>query len=323
METVRWGIIGLGGIANEFAAVFEADRAEIVAAASRSLQKAQDFAEKYNIPKAYGNYGAMLHDPDVDAVYIATPNTYHISVIKQALKQGKHVLCEKAMVVNQKELDEAMALAKENNVVLAEAMTIYHMPLFKKIKEFIDSGELGEVKMVHALFGSLKDPDPTNRFFSKELGGGALLDVGVYALSFVRYFLNSQPTDIQTVANMYSTGVDEQASVIMKNKEEEIGTVSMSFRSKMPKMGVIVCEEGYITVADYPRASQATLTRPDGSTETITAGDTKEGLNYEIQAFTRTLLTGEDETSFNLTKDVTSIMNTLSKEWGMDLSLEQ
>lgn len=323
MEKVRWGIIGLGSIANSFASVFEAENAELIAAASRSLQKAQEFTKKYNIPKAYGNYGALIHDPDVDAVYIATPNTHHISVIKRALEAGKHVFCEKAMFVNQKELDEAVALAEENNVFLAEAMTIYHMPLYKKLKQLIEDGALGKVKMVHALFGSLKDPDPSNRFFSKELGGGALLDVGVYALSFVRYFLSSQPHNIKTVANMYPTGVDEQSSVLLKNKDDEIGTVSMAFRSKMPKMGLIVGEEGYITVNDYPRASQAILTRPDGSTETISEGSTSEGLNYEIQAFTRTILTGKDETFFHLTKDVTQIMDTLSKEWGMDLSLDE
>ena len=186
---------------------FKSDNAGLIAVASRTLQKAQDFASEYNVPKAYGHYEALCFDPDIDIVYLATPNSHHAENIKMVLNAGKHVLCEKAIVMNAAQLAEVMELAEEKNLIVAEAMTIYHMPLFKQLKSRIQTGEFGELKMVNAMFGSLKDSDPSMRFFNKELGGGALLDIGVYALSFVRYFLSSQPTDLQTMVNLYGTGV--------------------------------------------------------------------------------------------------------------------
>lgn len=323
MDKVKWGIIGLGTIANEFASVFESEQAELVAVASRSLQKAQQFAKKHQVPKAYGNYGALLFDPDIDVVYIATPNSYHFQGVKDALNQGKHVLCEKALFVNQAEFDEAAALAEEKGLILAEAMTIYHMPLLKTIKEEVEKGAIGKVRMIQASFGIVPKLDAGNRFFNPKLGGGALFDIGVYALTFVRYFMSSQPTDIKSIVNLYETGVDEQAAVILKNEDQEIGTVSMSFRGPLPQVGVISGEEGHIVLENYPRPSKATLTRLDGSTETFTDADRNwnRALLFEMEAMSESILTGKNQMSFHLSKDVMALMDALAAEWGMDVSL--
>lgn len=319
-KKVRWGIIGLGGIAHEFASQFvefKPENAELVAVASRSLQKADDFASDYSIPKAYGSYEAICHDPDIDVIYLATPNSHHAANMKMIIQAGKHVLCEKAITMNKEELDEVLTLSKEKGVFVAEAMTIYHMPLFKELKARIASGEFGSLKMVNAYFGSLKPADPTNRFFSKELGGGALLDIGVYALSFVQYFLNSEPESLKTLAQLFETGVDEMSTIQYKTKEETLGNVSLSFRGKMPKQGVIVCEDAYITVMNYPRADQAVITYPDGNTETLTAGQSAKGLFYEIADISQTILGGEDLLSLNHTIAVNKIMDTVANEWGL------
>ncbi|GEL67527.1 Gfo/Idh/MocA family protein [Marinilactibacillus psychrotolerans] len=320
MSTTKWGIIGLGEIAHNFADSFKSDNAELIAVASRTLQKAQDFASEYNVPKAYGHYEALCFDPDIDIVYLATPNSHHAENIKMALNAGKHILCEKAIVMNAAQLAEVMELAEEKNLIVAEAMTIYHMPLFKQLKSRIQTGEFGELKMVNAMFGSLKDSDPSMRFFNKELGGGALLDIGVYALSFVRYFLSSQPTDLQTMVNLYETGVDEMSTIQLKNSQNELSTVSLSFRGKMPKQGVIVCENAFITVLDYPRADKAIITYPDGATEIVEDGSSAFALSYEVQDLSDTILNKENKTYIELTKDVTDLMDQSAKAWGMDLT---
>lgn len=317
MKKIQWGIMGLGSIANELASGFQSENAELLAAASRNLNKAHEFAEKHGIPKAYGRYEEMLLDPDIDAVYIATPNSYHAEHILKCLRFGKHVLCEKAITMNGKQLEEAVQLAKEKNLILTEAMTIYHMPLYGTLKEMITSGKLGKLKMIQASFGSLKDPDPTNRFFSKALAGGALLDIGIYALSFARFFLSSQPNEILTTMNFYETGVDEQSAIILKNEDLEIGVISLAFRSKMPKVGVVALEKGYITVTDYPRASQATITYPDGTTETIKAGDSEKALSYEINAMSENILQQKNNPNLQLTQDVMHLMDNLQEQWGL------
>ncbi|WP_027107946.1 Gfo/Idh/MocA family protein [Lacticigenium naphthae] len=320
MRKIKWGIIGLGDIAHSFAENFSVENAELVAVGSRNLQKAQDFAEKHAIPKAYGSYEGCFYDPDIDVIYIATPNSFHYEHILAALKQKKHVFSEKAMMVNYSEFTEAINCAKENNVLLAEAMTIYHMPLYQLLKKKIQQNDFGKLKMVHALFGSYKPADENNRFFNPDLGGGALLDIGVYALSFIRYFMSSNPDILSTTVDLYPTGVDEQSSTLLKNKENEVGTLSLSFRAKMPKQGVIVCEDAYITITDYPRADKATITYSNGKSETITAGDTKEAMKYEIQAFTDAVANDSSGPYMDLTEDVTKIMDTLSREWDMNLS---
>lgn len=317
MKKIQWGIIGLGSIANELASSFQSENAELLAAASRNLDKANAFAQKYGIPKAYGRYQEMLLDPDIDAIYIATPNSHHADHILKSLRAGKHVLCEKAITMNSEQLEEAVQLAQEKNLLLAEAMTIYHMPLYQKLKELIISGELGKLKMIQVSFGSLKDSDPTNRFFSKELAGGALLDIGIYALSFARFFLSSQPNEILTTVNFYETGVDEQSAIILKNENQEMSVVSLAFRAKMPKVGVVVLENGYITVTDYPRANQATITYPDGQTEIVESGDSKNALNYEITTASENILQAKENVNLELSRDVMKIMDNLREQWGL------
>lgn len=154
--------------------------------------KGSEFANKYKIEKVYDSIDEVFEDENVDIIYISTPHNTHIEYLRKALKNGKNVICEKSITLNSKELDEAINLAKENNVVLAEAMTIYHMPIYKKLNEIISSGKLGELRLIQMNFGSYKPYDMNNRFFNRNLAGGAMLDIGVYAISFVRWFMTSK-----------------------------------------------------------------------------------------------------------------------------------
>ena len=315
---IKWGIIGLGDIANEFAISFESDKADLVAVASRSLDKAQLFAEKHNIPKAYGNYNEIYEDEDIDVVYVATPNSVHAENMIDILNAGKHILCEKAITMNAKELDTVLDLAEKKKLIVAEAMTIFHMPVYKQIKERVKSGEFGTLKMATSYFGSLKEDDPTNRFFNPDLGGGALLDIGVYALSFVQYFLEADIDEFTTIVKPFETGVDEMSTISYSTTEGTLASVTLSFRGKLPKQGVVVCENAYITFMNYPRADEAVITYPDGELEVVRAGDTACGLTYEVENISEMLLTGEDLSEIEITKRVNKIMDKTARAWGMD-----
>lgn len=322
MKKLNWGIIGLGSIATSFTTDFVAEDAKIYAVGSRTIEKAEQFAKEHGIEKAYGSYDELLDDPAIDVVYIATPHSHHADLIMKSLEKNKHVLCEKAIVMNLKQLEVAMELASKKQLVLAEAMTIYHMPLYQELKKRAADGSLGKLKMIQVSFGSLKEADPTNRFFNKNIAGGALLDIGTYALSFARFFLSSQPKEVLTTVNFFETGVDEQAGIILKNDENEMATIAITFRAKMPKQGIVAFEKGYFTVNDFPRADEATFTHSDGSVEQIQVGDTNQALNYEASHFNDMVRTKKDTSSLNLTHDVMEIMDTLREKWGLHFDFE-
>ncbi|EOD6225721.1 Gfo/Idh/MocA family protein [Enterococcus hirae] len=315
MKKYQWGIIGLGNIAHEFAEHFDQETSELAAVASRTIDKAEAFAQRYHIPKAYGSYQEMLNDQEIDIIYIAVPNRQHSQHIMEALAANKHVLCEKAITMNKKELTEAMKLAEEKNLVLAEAMTIFNMPLYQQLRSLIDTNKLGALKMIQAPFGSYKDPDPTNRFFNPELAGGALLDIGTYAVSFARFFLSSQPEVIASTMVPFETGVDEQSVTILRNKENELATISLTFQAKMPKVGIVAFEEGYITITDYPRADRAEIIFNDGTKEWIESGNTAQAMNYEIENMVKTIKGELPNRSLFLTHDVIEILDGMQKLW--------
>ncbi|EOS7904470.1 Gfo/Idh/MocA family oxidoreductase [Enterococcus hirae] len=315
MKKYQWGIIGLGNIAHEFAEHFDQETSELAAVASRTIDKAEAFAQRYHIPKAYGSYQELLNDQEIDIIYIAVPNRQHSQHIMEALAANKHVLCEKAITMNKKELTEAMKLAEEKNLVLAEAMTIFNMPLYQQLRSLIDTNKLGALKMIQAPFGSYKDPDPTNRFFNPELAGGALLDIGTYAVSFARFFLSSQPEVIASTMVPFETGVDEQSVTILRNKENELATISLTFQAKMPKVGIVAFEEGYITITDYPRADRAEIIFNDGTKEWIESGSTAQAMNYEIENMVKTIKGELPNRSLFLTHDVIEILDGMQKLW--------
>lgn len=318
MKKLNWGIIGSGVIANEMAQALLDVNGEIYAVGHRDMNKAIDFAMKYKIKNAYGSVEELLNDPDVDVVYIATPHNSHYEIMKQAVAVKKHVLCEKAITVNDRQLEEIVALAKKNNVVVQEAMTIFHMPLYKKLKEMVAAGVIGNVKMIQVNFGSCKEYDVNNRFFSKELAGGALLDIGVYATSFARYFLSSKPNVVITTADYFETGVDEQSGIIMKNQDGQMVVMALTMRAKQPKRGVISGELGYIEINNYPRSNQATMTyTKDGHQEVIECGDDKQGLQYEVIDMQDYIINNLGEYELQLTRDVSSLLSQIRTQWGM------
>lgn len=291
-------------------------------AASRP-ESAQRFADTHGVTRAYGSYEEMLSDPEIDIIYIATPHNLHYDNIKQALEEGKHVLCEKAITVNGSQLEELASLAGQKNLVLMEAMTIYHMPLYKRLREIAESGAIGPVKMIQVNFGSCKEYDVKNRFFSKELAGGALLDIGVYAAAFARYFLTERPDQVLTMTKYFETGVDEQSGIILKNSRDEMAVMALTMRAKQPKRGVIAGEDGYIEVSDYPRAEKATITyTKDGRTEELVLGERNRALEYEVLDMQASIENQNPEETLAYSRDVMNLLTEVRRQWGMTYPFE-
>lgn len=324
MKEIHWAVLGTGTIANEMARALERAGRHFYAVCARSPEKAAAFGKLYGVTRVYTDFGALLSDPEVDAVYIATPHNTHYPYIKMALERGKHVLAEKAITLNDRELGEVMVLAEEKGLVLAEAMTIYHMPLYKQLRAYLDSGALGRVNLVTMNFGSFKEYDGKNRFFNRDLAGGAMLDIGVYALSFLRFFLDEQPDTLLSRVKTASTGVDEQAALLLANPLGQMATVMLSLRSKQPKRGMVSCEKGYIEIMEYPRATEATITWAEsGKTEILRAGESAEALAYEINDM-EAAIAGDTGRMFpELTRDVMEMMTHFRRDWGVTYPEEE
>lgn len=318
MKSYNWATLGCGVIANELAAAMEKRGQKLYSVANRTHQKAVEFAKKYGIETVYNNIDELFGDENVDIIYISTPHNTHISYLRKALRAKKHVLCEKSITLNSDELAEAIQLARENNVILAEAMTIYHMPIYKELHRKISTGELGELRLIQMNFGSYKEYNMSNRFFNRNLAGGAMLDIGVYVLSFIRWFMTSCPNQVLSQVKYAETGVDEQASILLKNKEEEMATVILSLHAKQPKRGTIAFDKGYIEIYQYPRGEKAVITyTEDSHTETVCQGETKNALLYEVEDMEKAVDGDYSLMHLDYTEDVMNIMTDIRKQWGM------
>ncbi len=324
MQEITWAVLGTGVIANEMAAALKKKGKNIYAVGNRTYYKAVAFADKYGIEKVYEDYNDMFSDPEVDVIYITTPHNTHMGFMKKAIANGKHILVEKSITLNGSELDEVITLAKEKGVIIGEAMTIYHMPIYKKLREILDSGKLGKVNLITMNFGSFKEYDMNNRFFNKNLAGGAMLDIGVYALSFIRWFMDEKPTRLLSQVKPAPTGVDEQAGLLLMNEEGQMASVMLSLHSKQPKRGMISCEKGYIEIMEYPRAWEAALTYAEsGETEVIREGENADALAYELADMERAISGDAECMRLEYTKDVMDMMTAFRNEWGFKYPEEE
>ena len=328
-KELRWAVLGTGVIANEMAQALEQMGKSLYAVGNRTHEKAVAFAEKYHVTKVYDDFHEMFTDPEIDIIYITTPHNTHIEFLRQALANGKHVLCEKSITLNSDELNEALQIAEEHHVILAEAMTIWHMPLYKELWEIVSSGELGKVQMIQLNFGSYKEYDMNNRFFNRNLAGGAMLDIGVYALSLIRWFFAETANQVLSQVKYAPTGVDEQAGILLMNPAGEMATVTLSLHAKQPKRATIAFDKGYIEIFEYPRAMEATITYTgDGHKETISAGETADALSYEVADMEAAVCSGDLSTieslmHLNYSQDVMHIMTEIRNNWGMKYPEEE
>lgn len=318
-KNLNWAVLGTGVIANQMAEALQKMGKKLYAVGNRTHQKAVDFAAKYGVQKVYDQIDDMFTDEAVDIIYITSPHNTHYGFMKKALEHGKHLFVEKSITLNSRELDEMIELAGAKQLVLAEAMTIWHMPLYKKLWEIVRSGRLGRVQMITMNFGSFKEYNMKNRFFNMDLAGGAMLDIGVYALSIVRSFMEEKPEDIVSQWQASPSGSDEMATMLLKNGLGQMATVALSMHSKQPKRAMISCEKGYIEIMEYPRADKAVIVDAEsGVKEPVEAGETANALYYEMLDMEAAVKSGDaSHMKLEYSRDVMEIMTRMRKSWNM------
>ncbi len=243
----NWGIIGPGRIAHKFAKDLQRlPNAKLHAVASRDYERAKNFATAYDIPYIYGSYEAMLAEcPDLDVIYVATPHVGHLAATLLCLERGVAVLCEKPLAMNAQEVEMMVACAKKNQTFLMEAMWSRFLPTILKVLKIIELGTIGAIKTVQSDFGFYTDFNPENRIFNKNLGGGSLLDVGIYPI-FLSYLLLGKPKNILAKATFTTTGVDETMAAIFSYDHHQMAIIHSSVIGKTPTEGFIYGEKGMI-----------------------------------------------------------------------------
>ena len=317
---LRWAVIGCGVIANQMAQSLALAGRKLVGVANRTPAKAKAFAAQYGVEKVYDSFEALYADPEIDAVYITTPHNTHIGYLRSALSAGKHVLCEKAITLNSAELDEARAIAREHGVVLMDATTILHMPLYVELLRRAHSGEFGQLRLAQVNFGSFHGyEDASNRFWNRNLAGGAMLDIGVYALTVARMFMESQPTEVVSLANRFNTGVDEESGFVTRNAEGQLGVFSLTMHAKQPKRADLCFDNAYIEITNYPRADCAEIVwTADGRRETVEAGVEAYALCYEMADLEAAVAGDESKRALlDTAADVMELMTRLRADWGV------
>lgn len=225
----NWGILGPGNIAHKFAeALAVVDKAKLFAVGSRALERAEKFANQYGAERWYGNYDEMFKDDDIDIVYIATPNNSHYELSRKCLENGKHVLCEKPIALNSHQFEEVKKIAREKRLFYMDALWTRFLPHIKRILEIKEEGILGEIKNLRADFGFKAEYDPAHRIFNPALGGGALLDIGIYPV-FLSLIILGYPDEIEVVSVKAPSGVDESDGISLKYANGEIASLSCTF----------------------------------------------------------------------------------------------
>ena len=316
---LRWAVVGCGVIANQMAESLALAGRSLAGVQNRTRAKAEAFAAAHGVGRVYGTFEELCADPDIDAVYVTTPHNTHIRYLRGALAAGKHVLCEKSITLNSAELDEARALADANGVVLMDATTILHMPLYRELLARARAGEFGRMNLAQVNFGSSKPYDPKTRFYNRELAGGAMLDIGVYALSIMRLFMASAPTEVVSLGNTCETGVDVAGGLVCRNAEGQLGVISLTIHSKQPKRAVISFDECYIEVDQYPRADRATIVwTADGRREAVCSGTEAYALCYEMADLERAVAGDAQAASLiGYAADVMRVMTDARAAWGV------
>ena len=316
---LRWGVLGAGGIARVFARqVPTLSSGRVVAVGSRDLVRARAFADEHGIPRAHGGYADLVADPDVDAVYVATPHSEHREHAQLAIAAGKHVLVEKAFTRNAAEAQEVFAAARERGVFVMEAMWTRFLPHMVAIRDLVRRGAIGEVVSVHADHGQRLDHDPDGRLLNPALAGGALLDLGVYPISFAHDLLGT-PDAVLASGALADTDVDGQETVLLRYGSRALAVCSATLWARTPCRAAISGAEGMIEV-EGPFYGPTTFTVTRGDERTTVRPRHDGGFQYEAAEVARCVAAGrlESETlPWAETVDVLETMDEVRRQVGV------
>lgn len=296
MRTIKWGIMGLGRIAHKFAIDLPfVEDAELVAVASRSIDKARGFADKFKVPHAFGSYEELVNFPDLDVVYIATPHSEHARCSILCLTHGVGVLCEKPFAMNAQEVSDMIVQARKSDCFLMEAMWSRFMPGIMKAKELVDSGAIGDVRIIQADFGFPAVFDPSHRVFKRSLGGGALLDIGIYP-AFLSLLILGYPDKILASSSFGSTEVDESTSILYQYEQSAQAVLHCTFLANTRTEAFIYGTRGHIHIKGrFHETKEIVWVREDGSSTHFPFDRETIGYNFEVEEVVRCLQAGKKE----------------------------
>ncbi|MGO2470241.1 MAG: Gfo/Idh/MocA family protein [Microbacterium gubbeenense] len=291
--TLRWGILATGGIARKFTSDLITAGLTVAAAGSRTQESADRFAGEFGIPAAHGSYAALAEDPGVDAIYIATPHPQHVEAARLALAGGKHVLIEKPITLTGFEAAEIRDLAEARGLVAMEAMWTRYVPMMARIREILAAGTIGEVRTVSADHTQSISTDPAHRLNALELGGGALLDLGIYPISFVWDVLGA-PATIQASGRIGETGADTEVATVMTHASGAVSTTMSSSRGAGPNTAHIVGSRARIDIdRTWYNQTTFTVTSSDGSViERYEEAIDGRGMQFQALALENAVATG-------------------------------
>ncbi|MCX6168939.1 MAG: Gfo/Idh/MocA family oxidoreductase [Ignavibacteriales bacterium] len=321
MKKIKWGFLGTGRIAHKLAdAIKVVDSTELYAIGSRNKESAIKFAEEYNVPKAYSSYEEVMKDPDVDVIYIATPHNLHFENTMAALENNKHVLCEKPLGVNLKEVQKMVNKAKEKNLFLMEGLWSRFLPNIIKTKELVDSGEIGTVKFLRADFAFKSLNGPEHRQFNIDLCGGTLLDIGIYNV-FLSLLILGKPKSFIASAGLSPQGGDNTCSCTFKYDNDTLAVLFSSFLVNIPTTVEIHGGKGKIFLEHlWFCPGNVKIIYDDGSEKTFKFDLRGNGYEYEVEEVVRCIQAGKTQSdlmSWDKSIELISMLDAIRKECGI------
>lgn len=319
---IKWGILGTGRIAHTFVTALRVvPDSEVYAVGSRTMETALKFASEFSVPKAYGSYEELVTDPDIDVIYIATPHSFHLENALLALNHNKHVLCEKPMGVNSREENIMIEKAKEKNLFLMEALWSRFLPNIIKTKELVDSGEIGEVKLLTAFFSIKSENGPEHRHFNIDLCGGAILDIGIYNI-FLSLLLLGEPKSFSAAAGLSNQGVDNSSSYTFQYHKDTLAVMYSSFLAKSAVVAEIHGTKGKIQLDHlWFCPGNVKLIYHDGREKLFEFEVKSNGYEYEAEEVAQCIRAGKTQSemwSWNNSLQLVGMMDSIRKECGVE-----
>ena len=321
LKIIRWGILGCGKIAHKFAQdLLTIPNAKLEAVASRNQQKSKVFGMRYHSNKSYDSYLELCLDTTIDVIYIATPHVFHYEQTLMCLNHQKAVLCEKPFAMNATQVAEMIAAAKRNNVFLMEAMWTFFLPHYQYVLNLIESKELGEITNLKADFGYDFEFDPTSRVFDKKLGGGSLLDIGIYPL-FAALSMLGMPTQIKAEAQMTSTKVDESCTMTLRYENGAIAELYCTLAKRLNTEAIITFEKGIVTIHEQFHKPSSVTIKTIESTKQLNFEVNAYGYSFEAIHVQEMLLQGETESTimtFDKSRALIGLLDAVRVEIGLE-----
>lgn len=327
----NWGIIGAGIIAEKMAdALYQNQNSKLLAVASKSSDRAKNFAEKNKVPIAC-TYTEIVNNKDIDIIYVATTHNFHFENAKLALENGKHLLVEKAFTVNAKEAENLAKLAADRKLFLMEAIWVRFLPSYKLLKKMLMDGIIGEIKQINVSFGNFVPPMFEKRLTDPDLAGGVTLDMGIYPISFVCFMMGELPSEAKSMTRFSDLGVDEISDYMFKFPSGCMATINTSYNLEMKRTAMIYGSKGYIEFPEFQSGEKFYIHTHNGtneieSTKEIIEKNYTNGFIYQVEEVVKCIGAGKTESSIipvQETIDIMKLMDGMRAEWGLKYPFEK